>query len=100
LSPSLRAPAYRVQPLSKIQRSWLFQDQLRFAALTTTALTPANAAQLHQQALVMLHFSPEPRVIEKLIDSAVLLGRQDEAQFYRKRNQAAFPERQGADATP
>ena len=100
LSPSLRAQAYRVQPLAKIQRSWLFQDQLRFAALTTTALTPANAAQLHQQALAMLHFSPEPRVIEKLIDSALLLGRPEEAQFYGKRYQAAFPERQGADATP
>ena len=94
LSPNLRAQAYRVQPLAKITTSWLFQDQLRFAALTTTALTPANAAQLHQQALALLHFSPEPRVVDKLIDSAVLLGRPDDAQFYRLRYQAAFPERQ------
>ncbi|MHB8951125.1 MAG: Wzy polymerase domain-containing protein [Rhodoferax sp.] len=92
LSPSMRAQAYRMQPLVKITSSWLFQDQLRFAALTTTALTSANAAQLHQQALDMLHFSPEPRVIEKLIDSAVLLGRPDDAQFYRLRYRAAFPE--------
>ncbi|WP_394757413.1 Wzy polymerase domain-containing protein [Rhodoferax sp.] len=93
LSPMLRAPAYREQPLAKLQGSWLFQDQLRFAELTTTSLTAANAAHLHALALALLHFSPEPRVIEKLIDSAVLLGRPDEAQFYRLRYQAAFPER-------
>jgi len=93
LIPMLRAPAYREQPLAKLQGSWLFQDQLRFAELTTTSLTPANAAHLHALALALLHFSPEPRVVEKLIDSAVLLGRPDEAQFYRLRYQAAFPER-------
>ena len=92
LSPKMRALPYREQPLTKIKNSWLFQDQLRFAELTTTPLSAANAAQLNQLALDMLHFSPEPRVIEKLIDSAVLLGRTGEAQFYRRRYRAAFPE--------
>ena len=92
LSPSMRAEVYREHPLEKIQSSWLFQDQLRFAELTTTALTAANAAHLHQLALALLHFSPEPRVIQKLIDSATLLGRLEEAQFYRLRYQAAFPD--------
>ena len=81
LSPKMRSEAYRSQPLAKIKSSWLFQDQLRFAELTTTSLTTANAAHLHPLALALLHFSPEPRVVEKLIDSAVLLGRPDEAQF-------------------
>ncbi|WPC66775.1 Wzy polymerase domain-containing protein [Rhodoferax ferrireducens] len=98
LSPKMRAEAYRAQPLAKIQSSWLFQDQLRFAELTTTPLTAANAAHLHQLALDLLHFSPEPRVIEKLIDSATLLGRLEEAQFYRLRYQAAFPDRQAVPA--
>lgn len=98
LSPKMRAEAYRTHPLDKIQSSWLFQDQLRFAELTTTPLTAANAAHLHQLALDSLHFSPEPRVIEKLIDSATLLGRLEEAQFYRLRYQAAFPDRQAAPA--
>jgi len=31
-------------------------------------------------------------VLEKLIESAVLLGREDEALFYLVRYQAAFPE--------
>src|SRR5512133_3568624 len=63
LSPKMRAEGYREHPLEKIQHSGLFQDQLRFAELTTTPLTAANAAQLHQLALELLHFSPEPRVI-------------------------------------
>jgi len=99
LSPKMRAEAYRTHPLEKIQSSWLFQDQLRFAELTTTALTAANAAHLHQLALDLLHFSPEPRVIEKLVDSATLLGRLEEAQFYRLRYQAAFPGNRASGAS-
>jgi hypothetical protein len=68
----------------------LFKQQVRFAELTTTPLTPANAEQMHQLALALLHFSPEPRVINKLIDSVELLGRPEEAQFYRVRLEAAF----------
>ena len=99
LSPKMRAEAYREHPLEKIQSSWLFQDQLRFAELTTTPLTATNAAHLHQLALDLLHFSPEPRVIEKLIDSATLLGRLEEAQFYRLRYQAAFPGNRASGAS-
>ena len=68
----------------------LFKQQVRFAELTTTPLTPANAVRVHSLALTLLHFSPEPRVIEKLIDSAELLGQPDEAEFYRARYRAAF----------
>ena len=39
----------------------------------------------------LLHFSPEARVVEKLIDSAVLLGRHDEARFYVARYRVAYP---------
>ena len=90
LSPAQRSAAYRENTLSKIQGSVLFKQQVRFAELTTTPLTPANAARLHHLALALLHFSPEPRVIQKLIDSAELLGRDAEAQFYRVRFEAAF----------
>jgi hypothetical protein len=46
---------------------------------------PDNAAEAHALALDLLHYSPEPRVIERLIDSAELLGRTSEAQFHRLR---------------
>jgi hypothetical protein len=43
----------------------------------------------------MLHYSPEPRVIEKLIESAVLLGKEDDALAYLARYRAAFPAEHG-----
>ncbi|MES2951908.1 MAG: Wzy polymerase domain-containing protein [Pseudomonadota bacterium] len=87
-----RATVYRDDTLDKVRNSWLFQNQVQFAELTTTPLTAANAAQLNAMARQLLHFSPEPRVVEKLIESAVMLGRNDEALFYLQRFQVAFPQ--------
>ncbi len=92
LSPAQRSKPYQEDTLAKISDSWLFANQVRFAQLTTTALTPDNAGSVHEQAAALLHFSPEPRVIEMLIESAALLGREDEVQFYLLRYQAAFRE--------
>lgn len=92
LSPAQRAPEYRVATLEKIRASWLFRDQVRFAELTMSPLTTENAAFIHEQALDLLHFSPEARIVEKLIDSAALLGHEQEKQFYLARLRAAFPE--------
>lgn len=86
-----RAAAYRDHTLAKVSDSWLFRDQVRFAELVTTPITPANAARLHALAQQMLHYSPEPQVIERLIDSAALLGRADEVAFHAARYAAAFP---------
>ena len=87
-----RAADYREDTLEKIRGSWLFRNQVRFAELTTTELTPDNAAYLHAMAQELLHFSPEARIAEKLIESAAMLGHTDEALFYLARYRAAFPE--------
>ncbi len=92
LPPEQRAAAYRDNTLAKTHRLWLFQDQVRFAELTLTDLTPANAEQMNLLAKAMLHFSPEARVVEIVINSARLLGHQAEADFYLARLQAAFPQ--------
>ena len=92
LPPEDRSPAYRSNTLAKIQGSWLFQNQVRFAELTTTRLTSDNAARINTMAHELLHFSPEARVVEKLIDSAGLLGRLDEAHYFEARYLAAFPQ--------
>lgn len=91
LDPSQRMAAYRDRTLEKLQDVWLYQDQVRFAELTTTELSPDNAAAVHALAQEMLHFSPEARVVELLLDSARLLGRTNEVVFYSARYQAAFP---------
>jgi O-antigen ligase len=87
-----RSAALRDDTLEKIRGSWFFRNQALFAELSITALTPENAAAVHAMALELLHYSPEPRVIEKLIESAVMLGRDDEALQYLARYRAAFPE--------
>jgi O-antigen ligase len=92
LIPKMRSEAYRDNTLEKVADSWLFRNPVRFAELTTTPLTADNAAHIHALAKAMLHFSPEPRVVQKLIESAVLLGHDDEALYYLARYQAAFPE--------
>lgn len=92
LDPTARAPEFRYETLAKIQGSWLFRRQVQFAELTTSRLTPQNAERVHALALDLLHFSPEARVVEKLISSAQLLGREDEVAFYLRRYKAAFPD--------
>ena len=92
LSPAQRSPRYRDNTLAKVGDSWLFANQLRFARLTTTELTQENAADIHALAADLLHFSPEPRVIEMLIESNTLLGHKDEALYYLVRYQSAFPQ--------
>ena len=91
LDPEHRASAYRTNTLQKIRGVWLYQDSVRFAELTTTDLDASNAAYIHALAKEMLHFSPEARVVELLLESARLLGRDDEVAFYAARFQAAFP---------
>ena len=87
-----RLPAYEDDTLAKARSSWLFARQAGFAELTLTAVTPANAAAMHALAERMLHFSPEPRVIVKLIESAELLGRHEEARAQAERFRIAFPD--------
>ena len=91
-TPAMRTEAYRTNTLAKISDSVLFKNQVQFAELSTLALTANNAQYLNDLAKGLLHFSPEPRVIEVLIESAMLLKHDDEARFYLVRYRAAFPE--------
>jgi O-antigen ligase len=91
LASDERLPAYRDNTLAKLQDSWLFANQVQFAELTLTAVSKANAERMHALAERVLHFSPEPRVIVKLIESATLLGRDDEAFAQAARFKDAFP---------
>ena len=95
-----RSRGYRDDTLEKVQGTVLFQDQVLFAEMTTTPLTGHSAERLNALAKQLLHFSPEPRVVEMLIESAVMLGRDDEALFYLQRFKAAYPEAHAKWANP
>ena len=94
--PADRAAAYQDHTLEKVRNTWFFQDQVQFAELTTVALERSNALQRYAQAQRLLHFSPEPRVIEAAIESAVMLQRNDEALYLLRRYKAAFPDAHAA----
>ena len=87
-----RLPPWRDDTLAKAQGSWLFAGQVRFAELSLTTVTRANAAEAHALAQRVLHFSPEPRVVSRLVESATLLGRDDEALALAGRFKAAYPD--------
>jgi O-antigen ligase len=91
LAPEERLARWRADPLQQAQRSWLFANQARFARLTLATPSRANAQWLGPLAADMLHYSPEPRVIERAIESATLQGRDDQAALYLARYRAAFP---------
>ena len=86
-----RPEALRENTLTKVSGTWLFADAVDFATLTTTPVTPETAQRMHGLATALLHYSPEPRVIEPLIESASLLGRDDEVAYHLQRYRVAYP---------
>jgi hypothetical protein len=91
LPVSERSPTYREDTLVKTSDSWFFQNQIKFAALGIATLDVENAAQVHDLALEMLHFSPEASVVQKLIESAKFMGLTDEVHHYAVRYKVAYP---------
>jgi hypothetical protein len=98
LAPEERSAFLRNKPLPALGGSWLFRDQVDFALLTITPLTLANAASINSLAMELLHFSPEPRVIDLAIQSAMVLRREDQALWLLERYRAAFPDDAAAAA--
>lgn len=92
LPPAQRLPQYQDDTLAKIQHSWLFRRQVQFAELSISTVTPENAAYIHALASELLHFSPEAKLIEKLLDAALLLDDDEEVRQHRARFEAAFPQ--------
>jgi O-antigen ligase len=80
-----RGAAYRDNPLHHAKQSWLFKNQADFAELTMQTVTPDNAAELYPQAVRLMHYSPEARVVQRVIDSGKLLGHDGEAQSLTER---------------
>lgn len=80
-----RDAAYKDNPLHHAKQSWLFKNQADFAEVTTQTVTADNAAELYPQALRLMHYSPEARVVQRVIDSGKLLGHDKEAQKLAER---------------
>ena len=86
-----RSERWPGQALEAARRSRLFAGDVAFAELTVQQPSRANAQWMLPKALRLLHYSPEPRVIERVIESAVYLKRDDIALAHMARFRAAFP---------
>ena len=86
-----RSPDYRGDTLGKIKGSWLFRNQVAFAKLTTTDVNAENAPRMYRLSSTLMHFSPESRVVQKLIESSARLGKLEEVAAYRERFAVVYP---------
>jgi len=92
LQPEQRMTALREDTLTKVRNSRFFREEVLFAEITTTTLTPENAADIHRHATALLRFSPEPRVVQVVLHSAMLLGLDDApTRTLRERFAAVYP---------
>jgi O-antigen ligase len=91
LARAERLPPWQEHTLEKLRASWLFADQVQFAELSLMPVVRANAPAVNDLAHSVVHFSPEPRVVAKLIESATLLDRDDEALAFAARFKIAYP---------
>ena len=92
LAPDARQRWWDGDALALADDTWFFRAQGDFARLTLTPLDADNAAATRQTAQQLIAYSPEPRVIERLIESATWLGDNDLALWHLARYRAAFPQ--------
>ena len=96
LSPEARSTRPGADPLVEAQSSVLFARQARFAELVTTPLTRQSAPRVLALSAELVHYSPEPRVIQALIESATMLHFDDVALFHLARFREVFPKEHAA----
>ena len=91
LAPEQRRAAWKDDTLQHVRRSWLFSGQALFAEVTLEVPRRDNADWMYAASQRVLHYSPEPRVSERALESATYLGHVDEAVLLLARYRAAFP---------
>lgn len=92
LPPEQRSGFWSIDAFDLAGQCFFFRQAGQFAQLTMTTVNRENAPWVLASAQQSLSYSPEPRVIEKLVESAVMLGRDDLALAHLARYRAAFPD--------
>lgn len=90
LPAALRQPLWRDDPWPAARKTWFFERAVRFAEVTSTPVTPANAQAMLEASLATLHYSPEPKVIDQLIQSARLAGQDRLAREHEAQRRAVY----------
>jgi hypothetical protein len=90
LPESQRANFWPGDALNVAKSSVVFQTTAQFAEYAITPVTADNAPQMLATGLKMLHYSPEPKVIRKVIAAALFIGDEKTATQHRKWMKEAF----------
>ncbi len=88
---SQRTGLWSGDALALAKSSVLFEATAQFAEFSVTPLTPENAARMLVSGQAMLHYSPEPKVIRKVIEAAEMTGDKVTAERHRALMKIAFP---------
>jgi len=83
--PELRDAQLLNNPMQNANQTWLFKNQVDFARLMTQTITKENAQESYNLAIRVLHYSPEPRVVQRAIESLEMLGRFQDAERLSRR---------------
>ncbi len=82
--------------MTSAKQSMLFQTTAEFGEFSLTPVTPENAAHMLKSGEALLHYSPEPQVIRKVITAAKLTGDNETAQRHQMLMDKAFPAAPGS----
>lgn len=92
LAPEDRPALFRQDTLEQAARTPLYQNALHFAEISMVPVTADNAQAQLAVAQQLMHYSPEARVVERIITCLYLLGRNDEAQREEQHFAAVYPQ--------
>ena len=73
------------------QRSVLYQNAVHFANLSMQKVSPETAEQQLAEAQNLMHYSPEARVAQRIIECLRVLGRMDEARQAEAHFASVYP---------
>jgi O-antigen ligase len=90
LQPEERS-AWYPNPMPAAKSSVFFRSHAKFAELQITPLTRETAPRVLELSSDLVEWSPEPRIIEKLIESATMMELDELAAFHLKRYKVAYP---------
>jgi len=79
MAPQARWARWRQSPFERLGHPMIFRRQADFARLVTLPVTPQTADDVLALTDELMHLSPEPRVIERRLQSELLLGRKADA---------------------
>ena len=82
LPAAQRSVLWREDPWAAANQTWFFGDAVRFAKVTSHTVTQENAQEMLSEGLATMHYSPEPKVIDKVVDSARLSGQEALARWH------------------